>query len=295
MLYEDGVVYRPPLEAESVLLETAYGCSHSRCTFCRYAAGTVPLQLVEPERLTENLALLAAMYPDRDSMFLLGGNVLAFRTAYLTDLMALIRRYMPRIRRISMYARGDDVNHKSREQLRALRDAGLGTLYIGLESGCNEILAAVEKGETASELLTALHTLDELGIPYGLSAILGLGGRSLSRKHALETAAFLGQVHPASVRLMTLTPQPGTPLQRDVETGRFVLLTPEEILREERLLIERLELDVEDCLFVATHVSNSVPLLGHLPRCKPDLLAALDDVLAARREGSVPAPRVDHW
>lgn len=292
----EETVYRPPVENQSALLEIALGCSYGKCTFCQYSNNETPLQLVSSEMLSENLDELVSQGEKSDRMFLLGGNVLAFKTRYLLDIFRFTQSYLPNITQFCMYARADDVSHKTDAQLTALRDAGLQTLYIGVESGNLQILRMCRKGETPEEIIQALHRLDRIGIQYGLSSILGLGGEKLWRQNALDTAALFNQVRPASIRVMTLTPMPGTPLAADIETGKFQKPLPRTVLKEELLLLENLQCtEGSPFRFCGSHLSNAVPISGVLPAERERLLSVLRDTLATGSEESLAVPPPLRW
>lgn len=291
----EETVFRPPLEAGSALLEVSLGCSYGKCTFCRYSDGKTPLQLISPEMLCENLEELVAQGESSKRMFLLGGNVLAFKSRYLTDIFQLVRRYLPNISHFSMYARADDITGKTDGQLEDLRREGLDTLYIGVESGNARILASCRKGETPEEIIAVLHRLDKAGIRYGLSSILGLGGAEMWRQNATDTAALYNQVSPVSIRVMTLTPMEGSPLAEDIASGRFVLSSRRLILEEERLLLETISPAYGRCLFVGTHVSNSVPIRGMLPAARGVMIETLSRAIAEADAGDTADPLPDVW
>lgn len=292
----EETVYRPPMESRSALLEIALGCSYGKCAFCQYSNGETPLQLLSSEMLGENLDELVAQGEKSSRMFLLGGNVLAFKTRYLLDVFRFIQGYLPSVTQFCMYARADDVAHKTDAQLGELRAGGLCTLYIGVESGNLQILRMCRKGETPEEIIHALHRLDRAGIQYGLSSILGLGGAGLWRENALDTAALYNQVRPSSVRVMTLTPMPGTPLAAEIGSGAFQRLSPRGVLEEELLLLENLRCPEDSPLsFSGSHVSNAVPLSGVLPAERERLLAVLRDALDGESGGHAAAPPPLRW
>lgn len=276
-IYE--TIYRPPLEAGSSLLELSVGCSWGRCAFCRLADGHIPLQLVPESILRQNLLekSLNGEMPER--MFLTGENALSFKTDYLLRVFSLVRAYLPTVRQFAMFGRAVDVETKSDSQLEQLKNAGLATVYVGLESGNSETLRLVAKGVTPETMYRQLRRLDQVGIDYGLSAIFGLGGEDLSAGHARDTAGFINSVRPQSVRFMTLTIMPGTPLARMAEQGKFRQLSPQAALAEERSLINALEPGEGGYRLWANHVSNSLPLAGNLPEEKERLLKALDAAL----------------
>lgn len=284
-------VYRPPTEARSALVEISVGCSYGKCTFCRLSDGSIPLQLASPQTICDSLGELAEQGEWGDRLYLAGENVLAFQTRYLLDLFKLAKSYLPGIREFAMYGRAEDIAHKSGGQLSQLRLAGLDTVYVGVESGNAQVLRWCRKGETPEEIVSQLHRLDQAGIRYGLSSILGLGGIEGWREHALDTAALYRQVTPKSIRVMTLTPWPGTRLAEEIEAGRFKVPPSRIILEEERLLLE--SLDVAPCRFVSNHVSNPLPLLGNLPDDRPRMLAALAAALDGHEAAGKPVPLGD--
>lgn len=288
-------VYRPPLEANSALLEVSLGCSYGKCTFCRYANGETPLQLLPAEILGDNLAEMADEDIRGNRMYLLGGNVLAFKAKYLIDVFQYVQSYLPQITQFSMYGRADDVLHKTDSQLESLRQAGLHMVYIGVESGNREILKNSRKGETPDQIVTALHKLDKMQIHYGLSSILGLGGQEMWRRHALDTADLYNRVRPDSIRVMTLTAMPGTPLERNVQNGRFKPASPHTILQEEALLLQNIRYADHDCWFAGTHVSNSIPLEGSLLTDKQKMLVKLKKAIKAESDQSLQQSDLKEW
>ncbi|MGD9559698.1 MAG: radical SAM protein [Oscillospiraceae bacterium] len=279
-LYEHDVVFRPPPEHNSILVEIAVGCTYSKCTYCACTIpGADPFHLIPMEKVERNIAILAAEPKNRtkDTVFFLGLNVFALSTERLLDRFALVFKYMPWVKHISMYARADDVLHKNRQQLEELKMSGLGDLYIGLESGSDKVLRLCQKGVTVAQMLEAFQTLDSLGIPYDLSSVVGLGGRELCWEHATQTAALYNQIHPKTIRIMALTVWPGTQMDEEIKAGRFTKLTPEEEVLEQRLLLGELTLD--ECVFIASHMSNSIPLSGLLQRDKEAMLDKMDELI----------------
>lgn len=182
-----------------------------------------------------------------------------------------------------MYARADDILRKSDDELKALAHAGLTDLHIGLESGSDAVLALHEKGETIADIEHAMDALDRSGIRYHLTAIPGLGGRELSREHAIKTAAVISRHRPMSVWCIALKVWPETPLARMVEEGEFVPLTFEEILAEEREMVSRIDVQVP-MLYVDSTVLNKYTILGMLPEQKDIMLQQMDILL---KKGSI--------
>ena len=177
-----------------------------------------------------------------------------------------------------MYARADDVLRKSDEELKALAQMGLFALHIGLESGSGAILALHEKGETPADIESALNALDRCGIHYHLTAIPGLGGREFSREHAIKTAALISRHTPLSVWCIGLKVWPNTPLDRMVREGTFQPMTWEEILREEREMITRIDTKLP-VLYVDSTVLGQYTIAAMLPDQKEAVLQQIDTLL----------------
>ena len=177
-----------------------------------------------------------------------------------------------------MYARADDILRKMPDELEALTHAGLTDLHIGLESGSNAVLTLHEKGESIEDIEEAMNALDRCGIRYHLTAIPGLGGKHLSREHAIKTAAVISHHRPMSVWCIALKIWPDTPLSRMVEDGEFVPLTFEEILEEEREMVSRIEMKLPT-LYVDSTVLNKYTIIGMLPEQKDVMLHQMDILL----------------
>ncbi|NLF80197.1 MAG: radical SAM protein [Clostridia bacterium] len=279
-LYEDEVVYRPPLEAASILIDVGSGCSWSRCTFCRESAKK-RYRVSDLDTIKRKIELLAVLpgILEHNKAFLLGENTLGLDTDFLLAIFAHIHKYLPHVKCVNMYGRIKEVLDKGEADLCRLKEQGLGDLYIGVESGSNRVLKMVCKGTSTAMMQRCFDLLDQVGIPYALSSVIGLGGKEHSAEHAIATARFYNGVHPKSIRIMTLTPVRGTVLYDQVQEGKFTELTPDEVLLEERLFLEYLE--VENCLLIGTHISNNVPLLGRLPEDKEKLKDILDEAIVS--------------
>jgi radical SAM superfamily enzyme YgiQ (UPF0313 family) len=177
-----------------------------------------------------------------------------------------------------MYARAEDINAKSEREMSMLRDFGLRTLHIGLESGSDDVLTLMNKGISASEFLEACHKLDSLALSYHLTTIGGLGGKELSAVHVEKTAEILNRTYPASIWQLKLFIWPNTPLADMRARGDFIELSPMEVLIEERELLARLHLN--NCFFMDTTVLNQYTIMGHLPDAKSSMIAAMDRLIA---------------
>lgn len=274
-IYTHDTIYLPPHEQTTAALEVSLGCSWHKCTFCDFAKDT--FQIHSLERIGHDLKILAGLRPEDTRLFFLGENAFCMDAAHQLAIIELTHRYMPKVREFAMYSRIDDILRKSGQELSDLAGAGVQALHIGVESGSDSILEARSKGITSSQIIEALKCLDGVGIDYYLTVIPGLGGRSFSRLHAIETARMLNQVHPRNIWCLKLKLWEDTPLYKEALAGMFDEMTPAEILREERLLIENLT--VTDCLFEDTTVLDQFTIQGMLPGQKAELIRAVDYLL----------------
>lgn len=275
-MYSSDTVYPPPLEIKSALLEITTGCSYRRCKFCDFPKDT--FSIFSMGEIAKKIELLRLVIDGNPRLHLLGCNPFCLHTRQLLSILAMIHDRLPCVREVSMYARADDILRKSDQELMALVQAGLTELHIGLESGSNAVLMMHEKGETIEDIEEAMNALDRTGIRYHLTMIPGLGGRDLSREHAVKTAAVISRHRPMSVWCIALKVWPDTPLSRMVEDGTFCPLSFEEILREEREMVSRIDL-TWPTLYVDSTVLGQYSIIGMLPEQKQVILQQMDHLL----------------
>lgn len=278
-IYTHDVIYVPPHEETSAPLEVSLGCSWHKCTFCDFAKDT--FQIHPLEKIEHNLKVLATLQPDNKRIFWLGENPFCIPTDYMLQILDLQNKYMPNITEFAMYSRIDDIQRKSDADLALLKERGLSALHIGVESGSDSILLERKKGITAMDTVMALKRLDRFHIDYYLTIIPGLGGRTFSKLHALETANMLNKVHPKNIWCLKLHLFDNTPLSKEAKQGMFDMMTPLEILLEEKLLLSNL--NVKDCLFEDTTVLDSYTIRGNLPKQKEELLHAMNSLIDMHR------------
>lgn len=259
-IYTHDTIYLPPHEETDAALEVSLGCSWHKCTFCDFAKDTFQLHPIE--RIEQNLRVLAALRPDDTRLFLLGENAFCMNTEKLLHIIELTSTYMPNIKEYAMYSRIDDILRKTDEELYLLRGKGVEALHIGVESGSDSILEERKKGITSAQTVEALLRLDKAGIAYYLTVIPGLGGQTFSYMNAIETARMLNKVHPRNIWCLKLKLWEDTPLYKEAKAGTFDMMTPEQIIKEERLLIQNLT--VTDCLFEDTTVLDKYTIRGML-------------------------------
>jgi radical SAM superfamily enzyme YgiQ (UPF0313 family) len=271
----DMPLYRPPVEAFSLILQPTIGCPHNRCTFC-FAYKTKRFRIKKMDEIRSDIAdALEEWGPDVPKIFLADGNTIAMRTGQQLEMLAEIRKAFPRVRQIASYAGAKFVLRKTDEDLKIIREAGLNKLYMGVESGDPVILERICKGVKAEDTLAACLKLKKAGFMLSTTVVQGLGGKERWREHATATAELLNRIQPDELRLHTLMLEPGAPLYDQVQSGAFIPCGPEEIFQEARLLIQGLELDCQ--LF--SHGSNYLLLRGKLPQDKENLLRLIDSAL----------------
>lgn len=272
-----GNVIRPPSEANSIILQVTVGCSYNKCTFCG-AYKDYPFQLKSAEILEADLQFARLNYRGQKRLFLADGDVLILSQKRLVTILTKIRQQLPWVKRISLYANARAIRSKSQQQLHELKTLGLDRVYLGLESGCDQVLQKVQKGESAITMIAAARQINMAGIFLSVTILLGLGEKILSSQHAVRTAEVLNQMQPRQIAALTLMPLPNTKLGRDVTDGAFTLLSPIEILHELKLLVSGLS--AIKCQFHVNHASNYLPIEGRLPRDKALFLAKIEQAIS---------------
>lgn len=271
-----GDIYRAPSEANSLLLQVTIGCSHNRCTFC-YMYKQKQFLLRPIEQLKEDVAMAKKAYGSVKRVFLIDGDALYAPTEYLIELLDCINDHFPGLERVATSSTARDILAKSEVELKELRSRGLKLIYMGVESGSDEVLKRVCKGVDAASLIEAGQRVKASQIALSVSMIAGLGGIELSVEHAKESARVLSAIDPDYVGLLTLLLHPDAPISRTVNRGALQIPDSEGILKEIRSLLQSLE--VTDCTFRANHASNYAPLKAHLPQERQQLLDQLDALL----------------
>ena len=273
-----GNVVRPPSEAWSYILQITYGCSHNRCTFCSTYLDK-PFQVRPAQEVLEDIEMARSYIPHTRRVFLADGNALVLSNRQLVPILDALGKAFPNLERVSIYANAQDILRKSEEELATLYRKKLDMIYIGLESGDEEILRRVKKGATAAEMIEAVRKAQAIGLKASVIGILGLGERQHSREHAIATGQVVSAMDPAYFSLLTLMVVPGTELYQQYQAGEFVLIEPLEMLAEMRVMIQHME-GLTHCVFRTNHASNYLPLAGTLPQDNERLLATLDRALS---------------
>ena len=276
-----GIIIRPPSEANSIILQVTVGCSHNKCTFCGTYKGV--RFRIKPESVVENDIEFAARYCRRQRrLFLTDGDALILPQKRLHKLLKTIRKQLPWVTRVGVYGNAKSIQTKTLEDLVALREQGLGIVYLGLETGDDVTLKKIRKGVRADTIIKMGQRVIAAGIKLSVTVLLGLAGPERSDVHAEATGRALSAMDPDYVGALSLMLLPNTPLGRDFEEGRFRLVSPMEMLSELKTMIAHT--DLSGGLFYANHASNYLPIKARLPRDKEAAVSLIDQAL----EGDVP-------
>lgn len=275
MRYE-GIVYRPPSEARSLIIQVTIGCAHNACTFCTMYKDK-KFRIRKMEEILEDLQNAYDTYGDNiQRIFLADGDALIVKTADLLEILQFIKKRFPAAERITSYGTPGDILRKSEEELKSLAAAGLQMVYMGAESGDAVTLKDINKGATREEIIEAGRKLKRCGIQSSITLISGLGGRARKKEHAIESAKLISAIQPDYVGFLTLMLDESTEIYRKIANGDMELLKPEEVVEEMKLFLNHV--DSPGTVFRANHASNYVILKGNLNEDIDQMLRQLDEV-----------------
>jgi len=272
-------LFRPPSEARSLIFQVTNGCSWNRCTYCEMY--TDAQKKFRPRGEAEVLAEIRAcaeqeLEPRR--VFLADGDALVLSMRRLRNILGEIRASLPSVSRVSSYCLPSNLKHKSDEDLRELAELGLKIVYVGAESGDDQVLRNIDKGETYATTADALLRSSAAGIKTSVMILNGIGGKALSRQHALASARLVNDTRPDYLATLVLTFYKG---RGKFEAGfehQFEELDTVDLCEEMKTLIEATEL--ENTIFRSDHVSNHMVLKGVLGKDKQRLLEQIDTSIA---------------
>lgn len=227
-----------------------------------------------PEEVLEDLAWARSHYSRVERIFLCDGDALCLANSKLIRILDYIKENFPECERVTTYGRAKIALKKTDEELRELKEHGLEMVYVGAESGSDKVLEMVNKGETRQELIDGIKKLEAAGLKTSVTFISGLAGPELWEEHAIETGTMISEMNASYVSLLTLMLQPPAPLLEDYQSGKFKLLTPEEVLAETCLMLKYAK-PSKSCVFRSNHASNYVSLRGNLPEDNESMIASL--------------------
>jgi coproporphyrinogen III oxidase-like Fe-S oxidoreductase len=280
-MYEQGVI-RPPSEASSLLIRVTRNCPWNQCLFCpaykgvKFSKRTVE----EVKKDIDSMANELRDYPGVKTAFLQDADSLILPADDLIAILDHLKERFPKIDRITTYARARTLSHKSVDDLRRLKQAGLTRIHTGMESGSTRVLKMIKKGMTPEEVVIGGRHVMEAVIELSEYIMPGIGGRTMSEEHATETARLLNLIRPHFIRVRTFAMHPQSPMQKMVREGTFVPLTEDEIVAEIRLLINHL--DNMHSYFSCNDFSLNLLMQvdGFLDEKKEDMLKELDAFLS---------------
>jgi radical SAM superfamily enzyme YgiQ (UPF0313 family) len=276
MRYE-GPIYRPPSEADSLLIQATVGCPHNKCTFCMVYKDGVPYKVRPTDEIKADLAEALEIYGDRlRTIFFPAGNSIAMPTEALAEICQYSYELFPRLKRVTVYGSAQYVRSKGLAKLRLLAQAGLRRIHEGLESGDADILARIRKGSTREVQIAAGQKLREAGLEVSEYVMLGIGGQELTGQHAAATASAINAIQPHYLRLRTFVPKINTPLLDEVLEGSFKMLSPHGVIRETMALLDGVTTSTQ---ISSDHYTNYVNVQGRLPEDKEAMLQVLDSAL----------------
>lgn len=278
-MHYEGMIIRPPSEANSILLQATVGCSHNKCTFCGTYKGE-RFKIKSDEIIMEDIAFAAKYCKRQNRLFICDGDALIIPQKRLLHILSEIEKQLPWVERVAVYANAKGIRMKSVDELKELRAHGLKIAYLGLETGDDETLKAIVKGASADTMIEIGQKIRSAGIRLSVTVLLGIAGRTRSQAHAEATGRVLSAIDPEFVGALSLMLIPGTPLHDDYEAGRFDLIESKEMLAELRTMIAHT--DLTDGLFHANHASNYLPIRAKMPQDKEKTLKLIDDALAGK-------------
>jgi len=278
-MHYEGNIIRPPSEANSILLQVTVGCSRNRCTFCGTYMGE-RFRIKSDAVIMEDIDFAARYCRNQRRVFLCDGDALIIPQQRLLNILQAVEQRLPWVTRVGAYANAKSLKMKTPEQLRELKEHGLGILYMGLESGDDVTLKNINKGATSAGMIAMGRRARAAGIKLSVTVLLGIAGPERSRIHAEQTGRVLSAIDPEYVGALSLMLIPGTPLYEDYTAGRFTLIEPRLMLAELRTMIAHTELSRG--LFHANHASNYLPIKARLPRDKQATLELIDMALAGK-------------
>ena len=275
MIY-DYPLYRPPSEAYSLIIQITLGCSHNKCTFCKmYKDKKFTIKPIEQIKKEVDFFRRRVGYIEK--IFLADGDALIIPTPKLLEILDYINEKFPENKRISLYASPKSILLKTPEELKEIRAKGVKLVYIGMESGDNEVLKDINKGVTAEEITEASLKAKEAGFQISVTVIAGICGEKDSTSHALNTAKVINKIIPDYFSILCLVVHDGTEIDRKIKAGEFREASGEDILKEIRMIVENINIPKgEKVIFRSNHASNYLGLKGDFPEDKEKFLSEIN-------------------
>ena len=278
-MHYEGNMIRPPSEANSILLQVTVGCSRNKCTFCGAYKGE-RFKIKSDDIIMADVAFAKNHCKNQQRLFLCDGDALIIPQKRLIKILTEIEKQLPWVKRVGVYANAKSIKMKTPEQLKELHAHGLKIAYMGVETGDDVTLKAVNKGTTADETIAMGKKCRKAGIRLSITVLLGIAGPERSMIHARETGRVLSEIDPEYVGALSLMLIPGTPMYDDCQSKRFKLIESEDMLKELGAMIAHTNLS--GGLFHANHASNYLPIRASLPKDKEATLHRINQALSGK-------------
>lgn len=277
-MHYEGNIIRPPSEANSIILQITVGCSHNKCIFCG-AYKDVLFNIKNDEIINKDIEFAAHHCLRQNKVFLADGDALIIPQKRLIGILSRIRSKLSWVKRIRLYGNAKSILMKSVEELEELKQYGLDRIYMGLESGSDEVLTFLRKGADAVSMIKAGQHVRKAGIFLSVTVLLGIAGKEKSEEHAIQTGKVLSAMQPNQIAALTLMLLPNTELYRLERQSAFTLMNSNDLLRELQLIVKNISCRSQ---FQANHASNYLDINARLPKDKDVILSAIDDALAGK-------------
>lgn len=269
-------LFRPPSEAKSLILQITLGCSWNKCSFCEMYTSK-RFKARKEEDIFKEIDAFKPYATGIRRIFLADGDPLVLSTERLLRILDKLNQSFPNLQRISTYASPSNLDRKSEKDLNNLKEAGLDLLYVGIESGDSEVLEAIVKGETFETTIAGINKAQAAGMDCSVMIINGVGGRLLSKQHAINSAKVLNATQPKFASTLVLTPHKGIDHYKNRYKGEFIELNRKELFEEMLLFMQHLELN--ETIFRSDHASNKLVLKGVLGRDKEKFLNEIQEAI----------------
>lgn len=271
-----GPVYRPPYEANTLLLQVTVGCAHNKCTFCTMYRD-VKFSVDKMDQVEKDLQEAQANYPDVKRIFLVNGDAFVLSGNRLKAVAEMIHKYLPEVEIISMYASINNIMGKTDKELAELKKLGIGDLWVGVETGLGDALDYLNKGASLADAYEQLERLNKAGITFFYGFMFGAAGKGRGIENAEANAKLINQVKPLGIVPTTLNANSGTQLAKDIENGAFEMATEGEVLEEQKKTLELVEVDT---YYMGIHIINSVSFDAKLPKEKQAAIDRIDSIIS---------------
>lgn len=273
----EGPIYRPPSEANSLLVQATIGCPWNKCTFCMVYKKGPKFKIRPVQEIKEDLLWAKNNYPyPIRTIFFPSGNTIIMKTEDLIDILDYTKQLFPNLERITVYGSSQYIARKELKDMKRIAKAGLSRIHVGLESGDDTVLDHVKKGSTADVHIKAGRVVKQAGIELSEYVVIGLGGKKRTKEHIDKTVDVLNKINPDFIRIRTFLPKINTPILEEIKSGEFQILSPHEALKETYRLIKNLKVTSK---IRSDHYTNYIAVNGKLPEDRQLMLDAIENAL----------------